>query len=186
MKRGCWLLALLVWLVALVGCTPRGGPAAGGGAAPGGQAVAASPAAGLPEGCGQFPAGPESTAGLSPIQVLCRFADGQGREVQLTAGRSSRGRQGGEFGWAHLRDKHLYGLWEAGGPNTRFEVVQARTEADVLHLLVRTLREGRPQVEANGRRTYRLPVAGTGHVVLVVVGESGRVITAYPEPERRR
>lgn len=137
--------------------------------------------------CVGFPTGPESTRSLNANKPLCTYRDADGREIRLTAGRSSRGRDRGDFGWAHLRDKHLYGLWEAGGENTRFAEVGATSERDVLGLIGHALAgDPTPQREASGTLVYRTPIPGTGHAVQVVVGDSGRIITAYPVRERRR
>ncbi len=187
---GAPLLALLVVLLAVaLACGGRAtghradNPAPPAAAAPG----AANRDGAAPAGCTAFLQGAESTGAPNQDAVLCTFRDAAGREVQLTAGRSSRGRDRGDWGWAHIRDKHIYNRWEGGGPNTLFGEVGAGSEPEVIDLIRRTLAEDpQPRTSADGRREYRLPVAGTGYAVLVVVGESGRIITAYPVREARR
>jgi hypothetical protein len=162
-------------------------------------------------GCADADARPEQTAAPSPAATTARvatmmpaarvspaaatlaardqravvrsFTDADGRAITLYYGRGL-GRRG-DWGWAHIINKHLYGEWSEGGPVTTFDVIGVATPQEVQDLIGRALRrDTRPDPSSDGRREYRLPVAN-GYEMLVVVGNDGAIITAYPDRPRR-
>jgi hypothetical protein len=128
------------------------------------------------------PAG-TTLAPRDPQTVVRTFTDADGRTITLYYGRGL-GRRG-DWGWAHIINKHLYGEWSDGGPVTTFDVIGLASPEEVQNLIGRTLRQdARPDPSSNGRREYRLPV-DNGYEMLVVVGSDGAIITAYPDRPRR-
>ncbi|MCC6628433.1 MAG: hypothetical protein IT340_13670 [Chloroflexi bacterium] len=193
-RRRWWRLGLIL-IVALVvaacsGAPPPNSPPGAGGRGRGFVGVPPTPttrpATPTPvRPAGTMPARPTASAvASSPYTVVRTFTDAQGRTVTLYHGRGLGTR--GDWGWAHIIGKHLYGEWRDGGPLTTFDVVGVTTEAGVQDLIGRALAEDRrPDDSARGRREYRLPVANSRYELLTVVGSDGAIITAYPDPVGR-
>jgi hypothetical protein len=157
-----------------------------------GQGVAAPPPAGTPFARRPNLARPTSTvptilpgtptpANISPYTTVRTYMDARNRTITLYHGRAV-GRRG-DWGWAHIVGKHLYGQWADGGPVTTFDIVGVTTPEGVQTMIGRVLKEGRTRDVANGRREYRLAV-NSRYEVLTVVGSDGAVITAYPDGAR--
>lgn len=123
--------------------------------------------------------GTSTQSGSGPQTLVRTFEDGEGNEIKLLLGKGTGHK--GDWGWAHIVDKHIHGHWLDGGIITTFpNAVGAKTEADVQALIEKTLQQ-RP-TEDHGRFLYRYPVPGTSYRILVVVGNDHEtIITAYPE-----
>lgn len=130
------------------------------------------------------PTAASAAANTSPRAIVRTFTDAGGRTITLYYGRAV-GRRG-DWGWAHILGKHLRGEWYDGGPVTTFKEVAVTTPEEVQDLIDRTLlQDARPDAAAGGRREYRLPLSAR-HEMLVVVGNDGAIITAYPDSAPRR
>lgn len=123
--------------------------------------------------------GTSTQSGSGPQTLIRTFEDGEGNEIKLLLGKGTGHK--GDWGWAHIVDKHMRGHWLDGGIITTFpNAVGAKTEADVQALIGKTLQQ-RPSQD-RGRFLYRYPVPGTSYRILVVVGNDHEtIITAYPE-----
>jgi hypothetical protein len=182
------VLTLVVLTAACAGPAPNAPPGAGNRFRPATSAAPTAtlrPATATPRPAGTVPVRPTaSTVAGSPYTVVRTYTDAQGRPITLYLGRGLG--TSGDWGWAHIIGKHLYGEWRAGGPLTTFDVVGVTTEAGVQDIIGRTLAEdGRPDDSARGRREYRLPIPNTRYEMLTVVGSDGAIITAYPDATGR-
>jgi hypothetical protein len=118
---------------------------------------------------------------LSERAVIRTFTDVQGRTVRLTFGRGN-GRSG-DYGWAHIRGKHIYGIWYDGGTITTFpKALGTKTLSEVVALIEKSVKDKNPDEQNNGRRGYVYQVPGTNRDVFTVVGGDGTIITSYPVP----
>lgn len=129
------------------------------------------------------PAGPDvvarSPGGEGPKTLVRTFANGQGRTVNLYQGRGTGHR--GDWGWAHIVDKHIRGHWLDGGIVTTFpEVFGTTSEVQVQDLIGTALAQGRFRNQ-RGRDIYQYRPPGRRGSVKVVLGSDGTIITAYPE-----
>ncbi len=117
---------------------------------------------------------------VKPERAVVRsFTDAQGRAIKLTYGRGSG--HGGDYGWAHILGKHINGIWYDGGTITTFpKAVGAKTPAEVVDLIGRSLQDKKPDDQSGGRRGYVYVVAGTNSDVFTVTGNDGTIITSYP------
>jgi hypothetical protein len=129
---------------------------------------------------GALPLPTTPDAPLDPRTVIRTFADARGRAITLYYGRGAG--RGGDWGWAHILGKHLYGEWRDGGPVTTFSVVGITTPEGVLAAIGSSLRDPRPTDGNGGRREYRVLATTGRHELLTVVGSDGAIITAYPDP----
>jgi hypothetical protein len=120
------------------------------------------------------------TAGArGPRSLVCTFQDGQGRTIKLSYGKG-RGHRG-DWGWAHIVDKHIRGHWEDGGVVTTFpQAFGTRSEEEVQNLIRQALQQ-RPHM-SHGRPLYDWKPRQGSYRVTVVVGEDQEtIITAYPQ-----
>jgi hypothetical protein len=108
--------------------------------------------------------------------VVRTYSDGQGRTVYLRLGKGTGHR--GDWGWLHIKTKHIEGIWKDGGVVTTFpQAFGTRSDAQVQELIGKALTTlPRPQ---GSRSLYRW--RGGGWSVLVVVGADGTIITSYPQ-----
>ena len=105
------------------------------------------------------------------------YTDGQGRKILLLQGRGSGHR--GDWGWLHIKGKHVEGHWSDGGRVTTYaEAMGASSDERVQEVIGQALQQ--PASSDHGRWLYRYPVPDTRYEVLVVVGSDGTIITAYP------
>jgi hypothetical protein len=117
---------------------------------------------------------------VKPERTIIRtFTDAQGRTVRLLYGRGNG--HSGDYGWAHILGKHINGIWYDGGTITTFpKAVNAKTPAEVITLIGKSLQDQKPDDEGGGRRSYVYAVPGTNKDVFTVVGSDGTLITSYP------
>lgn len=127
---------------------------------------------------------PSSNAsGATDARALVRtYVDGQGQTIRLLQGRGEGG--GGDWGWLHIKGKHVDGQWSGGGPVTTFPAALGATSDEAVQDLIGQALQQSPELE-RGRSLYHYAVPGTPYEVLVVVGNDGTIITAYPERPRR-
>ena len=137
--------------------------------------TAAATAVGQP--CRLESARPPDDAHVPASTVVRTYRD-DGRTIALVQGRGDD--RSGDYGWAHIRDKHLYGIWSGGGLVTTFPEIGVCDESSVQEIVGRALRDGRRRAESGGRAAYTWPAPGTRYDVLVIVGADGTIITAYP------
>ena len=151
------LLGIALLVSALIAC---GGPLAAGGATCG-------PPVGHP---------PDDTA-TQASRVIRTYPTSDGRTATLPYGRGTG--RAGDYGWAHIRNKHVYGVWLEGGPLTRFGEVGVCGERETQDAIGAALQTVRPTKQGD-RAVYRAPLPDGRGTVLVVVGGDGTIITAYP------
>jgi hypothetical protein len=124
---------------------------------------------------------PDLTAVLPEKAVVRTFTDLEGRTIRLLYGRGAG--HGGDYGWAHILGKHVNGIWYDGGTITTFpKAVGAKTPAEVISLIDKSLEDKTPDSQSGGRRSYVYFVPGTKNDVFTVVGSDGTIITSYPVP----
>ncbi|NDD30326.1 MAG: hypothetical protein EB084_18870 [Proteobacteria bacterium] len=117
-------------------------------------------------------------SGSGSHRVIRTYADGRGQTVLLYAGRGTGHR--GDWGWLHIKGKHIDGIWYDGGRVTTFgQALGMRDDVQVQECIGTALRQ--TPVYDRGRRQYRWRPAGASYQVLVVVGADGSIITAYPK-----
>jgi hypothetical protein len=122
----------------------------------------------------------DSGASITADTVIRTFVDGQGLTISLPYGRAAACT--GDFGWAHIVDKHVLGNWPCPGILTTFpDLVGAATEESVQALIYMALQE--PPVPSGNRFLYRWPVPGTPYPIDVVVtspADGSTIITSFP------
>ena len=188
------LITLAAVALVMTGCAGQSQGAAPATAA--GPAVATTRSAATPRAASTRAAAPVPTrltsvkplptttdAGLEPRTVIRVFSDARQRSITLYYGRGL-GRSG-DWGWAHILGKHLYGEWRDGGPITTFDVIGVTTAEGVVEAIQRSLQDPDPETSDAGRRLYRAPAGGDRYEILTVVGGDGAIITAYPDRASR-
>ena len=118
-----------------------------------------------------------SSGGASSAAVRV-YTDGQGRQIVLCQGRGNGHR--GDWGWLHIKGKHINGVWYDGGRVTTFpEAFGTRSDGQVQSLIGSALMQS-PTLD-HGRRQYRWRPSGCRYQVLVVVSSDNQIITSYPQ-----
>ena len=103
----------------------------------------------------------------------------QGHTDYLYYGRGSG--HSGDFGWAHIKGKHINGIWYDGGIITTYpQAFGTTSDIQVLSLINKTLQDAHPKPSGD-RTEFRYKPSGSRYDVLAVVGSDGTIITAYPE-----
>jgi hypothetical protein len=166
----CLVILLLVGCAASPASAPVPAPATGASPTPVGALA-------LGEPCHHTETRPPADRGTPAGQIVRTYQAGS-RMFTLVYGRAND--RSGDYGWAHIRNKHLYGVWSGGGPLTMFTAIGVCTEAGVQDIIGRALNEGRRHAESGGREVFTWAVPDTRYDVLVVVGTDGTIITAYP------
>jgi|GEM_PF-2404342 len=124
---------------------------------------------------------PDLTAVFPEKTVIRTFTDQEGHTIRLFYGRGTG--HNGDYGWAHILGKHVNGIWYDGGTITTYpKAVGAKTPAEVISLIDKSLQDKTPDSQAGGRKTYVYFVPNTKNDVFTVVGSDGTIITAYPVP----
>ena len=126
-----------------------------------------------PQGC------PATLDNPRTRDVVCTFHDSRGKNAYLYYGRGTG--HSGDYGWAHIKGKHIDGIWYDGGIVTTYPTAFGTTsDVQVLSLINKALQD--PQPKPSGDRfEFRYKPNGSRYNVLAVVGSDGTIITAYPE-----